>query len=499
MKKLKLIAFLLLLIIAACTKDNDLQTDVNDNLIQEPLTGIEINQRIDKKIAESGRFAWLDADDFLLWSAAMRGDSILSIGFGKTPFETLKSTQTIELKNKIIEVIIENEKESSLKSQDQDLVLYEDPILNYIDVKISNIESIRELRKMEGIRYIEPAGYKYFAYASRYKSDSGCTTSQDAVNSNDYTAAAPNCLVSWTYDKHNIPSAWNYSTGAGVGVGLVDTGVSDYQDLLGSSFNDGYSSGRYILKFGVYVDSFWPWVTKTDGYHDKCGHGTLMAATIAAPRNDNGYPTGVAYNCNLISYRATKNVVLDGYHEQKGVAKAITQLGSRSDVKIISMSIGHIISIGSIEDAVKYAYAQGKLIIAAAGTSFEWSNWVGVIFPAWMAETVATTGVTDASSFEECAVCHKGDKVEFVAIMQRENDEVRRSVVSGYYANTLDYVGGSSVSASFTAGVAALIWARYPSWTREQVLNRMRQSASLYPNRSSEYGYGAIDVLEAVQ
>lgn len=499
MKKLQLIAFLLFVIMAGCTKDHGLVNQDEQKLQKEPLTGEEINLIIDKSIAETGKFNWLDVDDFLLWSAVMRGDSILSIGYGTSPWSTQKSNEIIELKKRIFSLVIENEQDSNLKNKGGELLLYDDAILNFFDVKISNIETIIALREMDDIRYLEPAGYNYYAYNGRFKSSSGCTTTPDAVNAADYRTIAPNCLVSWVYDKHNIPPAWNYSTGAGVGVGLIDTGVSSYQDLLGSNFNDGYSSGRTIYKYGVFVDSFWPWVTTTDGVHDKCGHGTLMAGTIASPRNDNYMPVGVAYNCNLVSYRATKNVVLDGYHEQRGVARALTELGNRSDVKIISMSVGHIFSVGSIEDGVKYAYAKGKLIFAAGGTSTEWTNFAGVIFPASMAETVAVTGVTDSPTLTECAVCHKGDKIDFVVIMQRAGDVDRTSVVIGYIANTIDYVGGSSVSTATTAGIAALVWSKYPTWTRDQVLTRLKQSASLYPNKSSNFGYGSINALLAVQ
>ena len=113
------------------------------------------------------------------------------------------------------------------------------------------------------------------------------------------------------------------------------------QPLLNSSgFNDGYSSGRYVQKYGTFIDSNWWWSSNYDGPHDKCGHGTAMASTMASPRNDNSMPVGVAYNSNLVAYRATEDVLLNDYHERKGVSKALTQLGNRSDVKIISMSIG---------------------------------------------------------------------------------------------------------------------------------------------------------------
>jgi serine protease len=498
-KKSRLILFTLFVISLSCSKQ-EIQDDQTTQNALEPLSGIEINRLIKTSVEKNGKFSWNDADDYVLWSAAMHGDSILTIGYGSSSFDTQKSTNNNYVKSQIMDLLrdIEFESPVGLKS-DEKLLVYEDEVLNYFDVKISGIESVKALRKCAGVRYIDASGYRFYNYESGLKSDSGCDTDAGTVNSDDYRTITPGCLVSWVYDKHNIPAAWNLSTGTGVGFGLIDTGVSSSQSLLGSSFNDGYSSGRTISKYGVYINSIWPWVTTTDGSADKCGHGTLMAANIASPRNDNNLPVGVAYNCNLVAFRATSDVVLDGYQEQKGVAKALTTLGSRSDVKVISMSIGHIISIGSIEDGIRYAYAQGKLIFAAGGTSTTFTNWVGVIFPAWMSETVAITGIKDGGGFTECAVCHKGSKIDFTVIMERSGDDSRHSVCLGFYEGTKTYVGGSSVSTSTVAGIAALVWARYPSWTRSQVLQRLKESASLYPNKDVNFGYGSINAYLAVQ
>lgn len=498
MKKRLLFTCLLIVILASCTKDN-LPTSEDKTPIQKtPLTGEQVNKVIDKFISETGSFDWKQVDDYTLWSAALLCEGKVTVGYGSTPFAEKRNSELVDLKNRLVTLTIDGEKTIDPNVKSQNIVLKDDAILNNFNVKITNYETIKSLRKMSSVRYVEPAGYNYFAYKSMIKSDSGCSTSPDAVNSADYRTIAPNCLVSWVFDKHNIPSAWQYSTGAGITVGLIDTGVSNYQELLGSSFNDGYSSGRSISKYGVYIDSIWPWVTTYDGYHDKCGHGTSMAGTISSPRNDNNMPVGVAYNCNFVSYRGTWDVVLDGYQEQDGVTRALTGLANNSNVRVISMSIGWIFSVGSISDGIKYAYSKGKLIFCAGGTSTEFTNFVGVIFPASMAEAVAVTGVTDASTLTECAVCHKGSKIDFVVIMQRASSSSRTSVVCGYNSNTIDYVGGSSVSTATTAGIAALVWSRYPSWTRDQVLTRLKQSAKLYPNRDANFGYGPIDALKAV-
>lgn len=91
---------------------------------------------------------------------------------------------------------------------------------------------------------------------------------------------------------------------------------------MGSSFNFGLSSGRYVQCFGTFVDSFYTWFRSTEGVNDLCEHGTSMASVTTAPRNGNGLPVGVAVNANLVSYIASSNLVLNGYHEQNGIINA---------------------------------------------------------------------------------------------------------------------------------------------------------------------------------
>ena len=42
---------------------------------------------------------------------------------------------------------------------------------------------------------------------------------------------------------------------------------------------------------------------------------------------------------------------------------------------------------------------KGKLIFCAGGTSTSFTTFVGVIFPAWMSETVAVTGLKDTTNY----------------------------------------------------------------------------------------------------
>lgn len=505
MKKFSLgILALVLLFVTSCTQDTlEVPSEETANktaqVSQELLPIEKINSIIENELTENGSFSWATVSDQVLWSATVHGSNILTIGYGNKgeSFRTSENQRLSDAKNQILAVISANEGVGVSAS-----LIEDDAILNVIDVQVASLKTITDLRKRNDIRYLEPNGYSFFEASGtnpQNLSSSGCNKSGETLHTNDYRTVAPNALVSWTFDQHNIPNAWAHSTGVGVTVGLIDTGVSQSQPFLGNNFNDGYSSGRTISKYGTFIDSVWPWSSNYDGPHDKCGHGTSMGSTIASPRNDNYMPVGVAYNCNLVSYRATEDVVLNDYHERKGVKNALVALGNRSDVKIISMSVGYPWSIGNVADGVRYAYNRGKLIFAAGGTSLELTNWYPVIFPASMNETVAVTGITDDGTYQQCDVCHDGSEIEFTVVMERDNDNSRTGTVLGFYNGDKKYVGGSSVATATTAGIAALVWSKHLGWSRSQVLNKMRQSAEFYPYKHSTKGYGNIDALQAVQ
>lgn len=497
MKKNVFYLFLLFFVFTACNREDLQNNPENIEVAQkDPLTAKQINEKINETIKTKGRFSWNESSDHFVWSAIFQGNKIASIGFGSS-FDRSLTPDNKAIEEEILKVIeqYEGKTERTLLSSDQ--------YLNQIDVTIEKQETVIALRKMKNIRYLEPADYRYFENEQKYgataksSGSSGCGFESTTLSTSDYTTVTPNAKAPWSFTKHNIINAWSYSTGAGITIGVIDSGVSPEQTLLGSSFNNGLSSGRTISKNGVYVDSVWPWSTGYDGSADQCGHGTSMASAMASPRNNQGQPVGVAYNANLVTYRAASNVVLDGYHEQNGVKIAFTELGNNTSVKIISMSMGHIFSVGKIEDGVKYAYSKGKLIFCAGGTSTSFTNFVGVIFPAWMSETQAITGVKENTSNQKCDVCHSGAEIDFTYQMERASGN--SIPVLSYYNAQTDYVGGSSVATASTAGIAALVWAKNPSWTRDQVLNRMRQSATYYPTPNSDYGYGNINVLQAVQ
>jgi subtilisin family serine protease len=311
----------------------------------------------------------------------------------------------------------------------------------------------------------------------------------------DYTTILPNAKQSWNYNYHSIPKTWSKTSGAGVKVFIIDTGCEFDQENLGSAFNQGYSSGRTIEKIVTLPRSTTlgipsgPVETADDG----CGHGTSMAGACAAPRGTDGNACGVAYNCNLVTCRAAADVYLDESREVKGASDAFTNAANRTDVKIISMSMGKITSSSQLRDAVLYAYGKSKLLFCAAGTSFSWtSGWFGVIYPATLTQVNAVTGVFENNVNGSCTYCHDGSETDFTVVMDKSNG-TRYPLTLAMSGDIPSTVGGSSVATATTAGIAALVWSKFPSYTRDQVLNKLVVSSVNYPNRNSSLGWGNIN------
>ncbi|MEM4601580.1 MAG: S8 family peptidase, partial [Desulfurococcaceae archaeon] len=150
--------------------------------------------------------------------------------------------------------------------------------------------------------------------------------------------------------------------GAGVQVAVVDTGI-DYahKDLQGSV--------AYCIVSLRNSKTYYRG-TNLKNCADPNGHGTHVAGIIAARLNSIGV-VGVAPKTSLYAVR-----VLDasGSGYVSDVAKGIVEaakgpdnvVGTEDDADVISMSLGGPAS-QILQDAVKYAYESGAVLVAAAG------------------------------------------------------------------------------------------------------------------------------------
>lgn len=502
MKKLSYL-ILCVFVISSCSKET-FESPENIDTLTEPLDRTTINAEIDRQTEDGKILYWSNMTDEMIWSAALNSDSIISIGYNLQNFDIEKNIHLIDLKDnkwsekqqEVIDLIMDFESKSrNNPNLSQEDLVRADRTFPQIEFRNSSLELIKELRFRPDIRFVEPLGYSKEQQNDR--SGSGCSGSPNySISTSDYTNISPGTKRSWNFANANIPAAWNTSRGDGITVAILDTGGAFNQDNIGSAFNQGQSSGRSVQKVSTKYSGSW-WWKSLDSPNDDCGHGTAMAGQATAPRGTDGNAVGVAYEANLLTIRGTGDVIVNSTNEKRGVRDGLKLAANRSDVKIISMSIGDIFYSSAVADGIYYAYNRDKLILAAAGTSTNFTNWVGVVFPATMSQTTAITGVKDGSSLQRCSDCHSGSAVDFVLTMEKSNGG-STPITLATSTNQPRYTGGSSCATSTMAGIAACVWSTNPSMNRSQVLSRLKSASQYYPSRSSSYGWGRVDAADAV-
>lgn len=454
-------------------------------------------QKLDEVVVDAmsskGDFRFEDEALFLTWSALQYGDKSLAVGYKPAHLKDIRpiiheiNIRTGEWKavhDALIQFIIDEYKKSTgVSIAWKDILIEDDPVLPVLTITMDDKNVLTALANLENVRYLEPLDY----WPNQIeRSSSGCDNSTTAINSSDFSTITPAARLPWNFNNINVPTAWNTAQGQGITIGVIDAGISSAQTLLGSQFQNGVSSGRTITT---------DYTLGTSAY-TACTHGTSMCGLAVGPRNNLNAPTGVAYKSNLHFIRACDDVVLDASSEKTAVKNALVRMGNRNDVRIVSMSIGSPLYSSALYDGVVYANNKGKLIFAAAGTSFSWTSWYGVVYPAYHSECVAVTGVKENSS--TCASCHDGSQVDFTVPMERNTDSNRNSLSLKSSGTASAYIGGSSCATAITAGVAALVWSARPGLTKSQVFNALRNTSQYYPSVNGSRGYGNINASAAV-
>ena len=517
MNKLTLSVTLLGLLLGSCQRRNDeLQTPDPAVDLTTALTVQQLDGQIMERLRATGKYDWNEAPAHVVWSALTRSDYVLSVGYrpvgfsGALPDDAATDPSWQAARAQVLALIAAEEQKVDPACTPDKLVVFKESALPILDVTVHQLRTIEALRASGLVRYAEPMGYEpnhKATVANRSASSlasSGCGNNTPATGlavGTDYAVLSNGSKSSWNQadQYHGVRSGWSQSTGRGIKILIIDTGCSDAQENLGSAFNQGLSTGRSVERlvtlprntiFGIPYGS-------AETPNDGCGHGTSMAGAAAGPRGTDGAAVGMAYNANLISVHAAEDVFIDASREVKGVADAYVLAGNRTDVRIISMSMGRLTSSSQIGDAIAYAYGKGKLILCAAGTSFDWTaGWVGVIYPASLPEAVAVTGMKSNLS-TRCDECHVGADVEFAVVMQQAGND-RRPLTLAMSGDDPSTVGGSSVATSSMAGMTALIWAKYPTETRAQIMSRLVAASSNVNARNGSFGWGRVNVATAL-
>jgi type VII secretion-associated serine protease mycosin len=278
----------------------------------------------------------------------------------------------------------------------------------------------------------------------------------------------------WLTTMHAADQMWPVSTGKGVTIAVIDSGVSaNHPDLEGQVLSGQNFSG---LPGGATTDV------------DKDSHGTAMASLIAGTgKGLNGQGMyGLAPGVKILPMR----IVGKGANEAAYSANYSPQLAAAiraaadSKAQILSLSQGQMEDVASVRSAVEYALAKGKLIVAAVGNNAKIGN--AVNYPAGYPGVAAVGSSTQKGGV--ASYSEYGPEVDFTA----PGDNMYNACVG---SSDYCYSSGTSDATAIFSASAALLWSAHPSWTANQVLRVLKNTASQGDTpgvQDPHFGYGII-------
>lgn len=308
----------------------------------------------------------------------------------------------------------------------------------------------------------------------------------------------------------NVEPAWNFATGAGVKIAIIDSGVDElHEDLTANIPQPGYDA---------FTDTYFP----TKGQYDTQGHGTACAGLAAAVTNNATGVAGVARNATLRSYR----IFNPNAATAAQIGTAITR-AKNDGMDVLSNSWGGGTPTNFVTNAIDDAATTGRgglgcIILFSSGNDGRYPP----SYPSWLANVVCVGASTQqdvkksagtgnqwwwGGNFGERPYPGGGDLDIVAPTVCMTTDVTGNPPGIGYDpGNYTATFNGTSCSCPNAAGVAALILSVNTSLTRAQVIEFLYRGADKIDNipynvnkpfgKWNAYtGYGRVNALNSVR
>lgn len=290
----------------------------------------------------------------------------------------------------------------------------------------------------------------------------------------DFQVFALAQVLPWGIDRIDAePVLLGSIAGAGIKVGVIDTGISTSHPDIVANLNGGVNT-----------------INARKGFNDDNGHGSHVAGIIAAVNNSVGV-VGVANRASLYAIKVL-NSAGSGYLSDviEGLDWAIA-----NGMNVVNMSLGCDCDSLTFHEAIIKVNAAGIVQVAAAGNSG-----AGVIYPAAYPEAIAVSATDKADNI--ASFSSRGSEVDLAA--------PGVSIYSTYRGSKYATLSGTSMSAPHVAGAAALVLTRPIGaydfdadgiWDPNEVQKKLQDTAVDFGAVGFDnlYGWGLVNAFAAIQ
>ncbi len=300
----------------------------------------------------------------------------------------------------------------------------------------------------------------------------------------------------WNLEAIGIPRAWDVSTGDGVVVAVVDTGVAYADngpfrrapDLAGTRFVPG-----------------WDFVEVDDHPDDvpvagKGTHGSHVAGIIAQTTNNGIGAAGIAPGAAIMPIRV---LAPDESGSGQAVAAGLRFAADRG-ARVASVNLGTTAAVPAVGEAVTYAVEKGVTVVVA------WGEEAGIFAVPETAYPEALLVGALAYDKARAVYSYYGPGIDLVApggdaVVDQNRDGIDDGIVAQAVHERPDSFcfclqQGASSAAAHVAGVAALVLAAGRATTPAEVREVLTSTAADLgpPGPDEEYGAGLVQAPRAL-
>jgi type VII secretion-associated serine protease mycosin len=264
-----------------------------------------------------------------------------------------------------------------------------------------------------------------------------------------------------------MAQAHQISKGAGQTVAVIDTGAFPHPDLR-----------RNLLAGTTFIAG-----EDGDGLTDRAGHGTHMAALVAAHgRGKNKGILGIAPEAKVLPVKISDSADDAPADEMaQGIDWAVSH---RASVINVSAAIGPSFKV---EEAVAEAIKEDIVVVASVGNA---PGDLIIGYPAAFDGVLAVGSTGPNGKYSGGSV--KDDRVQICA----PGEKIATAELDAKYVS----VSGTSPAAALVSGAVALVRAKFPKMPAAEVIHRLTATADDIgnPGRDPECGFGRLNIVKAL-